>query len=777
MLVYYLKQAFRRIYKNTVFSILNIGGFAIGFAVCIILSLFIYKEYSVDTNIKNHEHIYRLIDAKQNKSRVDYDIAESLKAQFPDVQYATPLNYLSSNSPIPLSRKGTQDNIQVNSVICTTNEFFDLFSIRTILSKDQTPFNDLQSIVLTKSTAMKLFGKIEAIDEVVLINNELEVKVSGVVEDFPQNTSLSAELFLNTDNENFRMSKYSSNGVSFNPLDLYVKLREGADALQVQSFMNESFPENKSKTDSVALQNITDIYLTSGIDGNKNKAGSKGLIFIFVTIALLVIFMSIINYVNIVISNQLTQLKEIGIKLTVGAGTRYIRSYYLTEVSVSVILSFVIALIVVLLALPYASTLLGTELDITWLGSPVLLGLYGGIILGAILISALAPLYIISKFDLQKLLGKSPIIYGKQSGKKVLTVFQAAISIVLLICLIGIQKQLYFAKTADLGFDKELVFKLDLPDNFNNQQAFKQRIDDCSFVKNSSYSHGGPGFVHIGMTANFNKENNFNVSCIYIDDNFLKTFGIKLADGREFLGADKGRSCYINQTAFKKYGWESLENRKFDNGREGGFDIVGVVEDFHIWSMHDGIKPVCLMYNPQYLNLNIRFHPGDLHANMAEIKKIWAEFRPYSPMAYQFYDEYFDSLYRKEERQSKAITFFSIITFVITCLGLLGQVIHNCVARVKEIGIRKVNGAKVSEILGLLNKDFIKWIVVAFVIASPVAYFVLNKWLESFAYKTTLSWWIFALAGVLALFIALLTVSWQSWRAATRNPVEALRYE
>jgi putative ABC transport system permease protein len=338
------------------------------------------------------------------------------------------------------------------------------------------------------------------------------------------------------------------------------------------------------------------------------------------------------------------------------------------------------------------------------------------------------------------------------------------------------QKQLSYVKTTNLGFNKELLVRLNIPENYTNYNTLKQRFSDLSFVKGTSLSHGGPGFIQVGMGSN-EEGNYFQMNCIYVDEDFIDVFGIPLLEGNEFLESDNGVSCYINETALKSYGWDNFEGKIFNNGREGGYKIAGVVGDFNVASLHKPITPVCLIYNPNYSAINLKLMPGNMGEQMNQIKETWKETVPEATLNFQFFDEYFDSLYRKEDRQGKAIALFSVIALIITCLGLLGQIVQTCIARIKEIGVRKVNGAKISEVITLLNKDFVLWVIIAFIIATPIAYYAMNKWLENFAYKTSLSWWIFALAGLLALGIALLTVSWQSWRAATRNPVEALRYE
>lgn len=778
MITHHIKQSLRSIKNNKMFSILNIGGFSVGFAVCMVLALFAYKEYNVDKEFPAHSNIYRVIDVKKNSSNIDFDVAKELKGRYPEIKSAVPLNYVNfSGNQVYLKKMTGEDYILTQEMISTTNDFFKAFSVKIIAGNPDRPFADLNSVVLSHSIALKLFGRSDVLGEQVNLGNIFEVTVSAVSEDLPTNSSFNADVFFNGDNEKFRFSRSCNNGVCCNPVDIYVLLNDQTNVVQLENLINADIPVNKSRLESVRFQPLTDIYLTTGIEGSNNKAGSLGMIRIFLSIAVLIMLLSVINYVNFSLSKQLATLKEIGIKITNGAGTKHLRAYYFYDVSISVIISYILALGITWLLIPFAGQLLGNTLEFAWLFSTVLIAVFLLILSMAILISSFAPVYIISRFDVQRLFGKKDMVMGKQVGKKILTVFQLTTAIALLTGLMMIQKQLHFVKSADMGFDKERLVRIDFGKKFKGQVALKQQINQLPFVQNCSFSNGAPGSIFTKMTSDLHEKENFDLDCINVDEQFLKTFGIHLIKGREFLATDQELSCYINETAFKRFGWENLENRRFNNGREGGYKIVGVVNDFNVASLHNEMTPVGLIYSNQYTSLSVKLSIGDLNEQMNGLKKIWNEVAPDTPMMYAFYDDFFDSFYRKEGQQGEAIATFSIITFIITCLGLMGQIFQTCNSRIKEIGIRKVNGARISEILTMLNRDFVKWVAIAFVIATPIAYYAMHKWLENFAYKTELNWWIFALSGVLALGIALLTVSWQSWRAATRNPVEALRYE
>ena len=272
------------------------------------------------------------------------------------------------------------------------------------------------------------------------------------------------------------------------------------------------------------------------------------------------------------------------------------------------------------------------------------------------------------------------------------------------------------------------------------------------------------------------------LATLVVDDDFLKTMNIDIVDGRWFLRGDKGKTCIMSEEAVKQFNWAKIEGKHFNNGREGGFEVVGVVNNFHIESFHQRVKPVCIISVSSFednslCDYSIRITKGDVESKLNQLKQVWNKISPNDPMEFAFYDIMFDAMYRKEKLLATIITFFSVIAIVLSCLGVLGQVFQTCLNRTKEIGIRKVNGAGVWTIIGMLNYDFFKLVLIAFLVASPISYYVMSRWLQNFAYKTEMSWWIFALAGMVVLVISFITVTWQSWRAATRNPVESLRFE
>jgi putative ABC transport system permease protein len=476
---------------------------------------------------------------------------------------------------------------------------------------------------------------------------------------------------------------------------------------------------------------------------------------------------------------QYAKLKEIGIYKVNGAGRKELVSYTFAEVTLGILISLVFSVIITLLAIPWSEILFGKSLNVdmnSWISVfPFILAA----VIFVILINSLAPILILSKFRITEFLsGFKGKRNSRQIGKQSMLTFQLTASIALIAVVMIIFKQLSFIKHSDMGFDREMLVRIDIPYDFQKTETLLQEVSNLAFVKGKTVSYGCPGMINNKFGSN-SGEKSFDINCITVSSDYLETMGIELVKGRDFLDGDLNKACLINEEALKQFGWESFEGQKFNIGQEGGYNVVGIINDFKFESYHSTVEPLALLFDgPTNGNvLSVRLSPGNTGQQIDQIGKIWKTISPYEPMNLMFYDDYFQSMYAKEEKLASSITFFSLIAVVLTCMGILGQIFMICLNRIKEIGIRKINGAKVSEILTMLNRDFIKWVAIAFVIATPIAYYAMHKWLENFAYKTELSWWIFALAGLLALGIALLTVSWQSWRAATRNPVEALRYE
>ncbi len=777
MIRFKIKLAFRNLLKNKLYSFLIIGGFAIGFTASILIGLFYNAEKNVDRHFADYNNIYRLYDAKESKSGLDYKLNAVLAENYPDIKKTCPLGF--SYYPITLKDPETKNYIRVEHVISTNNNFFDVFSVKILSGLEGKPFSQQNSAVITESVAKKLFGDKNPLGRTV--NQEFfSATVTAVMEDLPKNSSFGAEMLLNSENKEFQMSQECNNGVCIYPVEHVLLLKSGVNPDDLTKNLNASIKQFNTTTDSLALQNFSDIYLSTKDLGwaDDHFKGNSKMLLIFLAIGILIILLSSINYLNYLVSMQYAKMKEIGINRTNGAEKIHLLADSLIEVSLGIFIALVFSVFLVALLLSSTGILFGKEIHLSDVSFYQFLPIVAAVVAGIILLNSLAPIYILSKFNISDFLSGGRKRTGKQWGKQAMLTFQLTVSIALIAVVMLIFKQLQFVKHHDLGFTKELLVRMELPYKFQNQKALKNEVAKLPFVTSSALSNGYPGHINLSMGSGVDGDE-FSVKCIYVSEDFLKTFGINLTGGRGFLSGDKDHACLMNEAAIKRYGWDTIEGKKYKNGREGGYDVVGVVNNFNVQSLHSEMTPVALLYEPdrEFNTLSMRLMPGNIGQQIDELRKVWKNLLPEDPMEFAFYDTQFQAMYEKEDKLAKSITFFSIIALVLTCMGILGQIFMISLNRTKEIGVRKVNGARISEIMAMLNKDFVKWVAIAFVIATPIAYYAMNKWLENFAYKTTLSWWIFAMAGLLALGIALLTVSWQSWKAATRNPVEALRYE
>ncbi len=778
MIIFNLKLALRNLVKNRIYSILIIGGFAIGFATCIFIGLFYHTETSVNKGFTNHEKIYRIYDVKKNVCNINWDLFPILKNNFPEVEEACPIDYATGRL-YTVKNEQTHSYTEIRHLLTTTNNFFPMFSVKLEEQLGENPFMNKESIVISKSVAKNLFGIQNPLGQQVVIKNNFTGTITGIFDKLPANSSFQADVILNNENEKFRFSSTISNGKRYNPTNHFIMLNNAAASDIFISKLNNPTINKALDIDSLALQKLDNIYLSQLTVKDNHAKGNPILLKIFISIAVLIIILSSINYLNYSISMKYAKLKEFGINRTNGASWKDLARFSFVEIALSIFLSLIISIVLVLIALPYSQILFGKDLMIEksdWLAiAPVFL-----IFLALIVIAnSIVPVYILSKFKVTEFLSGSREKHNKKHyGKQVLLVFQMTASIALIAVVITIFKQLNYVKYSDLGFNQELLLRIDIPDHFKKNEALRQELSKLPYVKNISLSQGCPGMINNKYGSNTGK-NSFKINCIPVGENYLKTMNIELLDGRDFLKSDMQNACLINEEALRQYGWENFEGKKFNNAQEGGFNVIGIIKDFKFKSNHQTIEPLALLFDgAPYANvLSVRLAPGKFGEQIDEIKKIWKTISPYEPMNFVFYDDFFQSMYSKEEKMAGSITFFSFIAIVLTCMGVLGQIFMICLSRIKEIGIRKINGARISEVLLMLNIDFIKWVTIAFVFATPIAHYAMNKWLENFAYKTTLSWWIFALSGILASCITLITVSWQSWKAATRNPVEALRYE
>ncbi|MCG6188033.1 ABC transporter permease [Maribellus maritimus] len=783
MFTYYLKSALRNLWKNKKFSVINISGFAFGISICLAIALFLVKEYSYDRYHENARQIVRLIDTEDNTSSIDYRVKDILLQNYPEIENGCLVQILNHPIAVQVNKQASY----IDNIMSVDNNFFNVFTIPFIAGNREKPFSTLTSAIITQSTAKSLFGTESALGKEIMYENRIPLTISGIIDDFPENSSISAEILVNAENKSFKFSSWIGDGDDLStyrwPFRIYLQLNKNTNRENLVSKINSNshiLDPYLKEVDFLALKNM---YLFDSTTGSATKRGNIGLMRLLGAIAIIILTLAIINYVNLTIAQQNKRNKDTGVKKAIGAFRRNILLHFMFESVIVSVFAFLLAIIFLRVLLPFYQSVFDTSVDFNLLFKfPYnLILVFFSVIIGVV--SGSGPAVALSGINPVKILsGSVSTLKNKSVFRNSLTIFQFTISIVLIFCVMVVYRQISYVKHKNPGFTEEQLVRVDVPwvqeNDVQKAMLLQSELQKSPFIKSMTSSNGVPGNINIRMGSNMeNTDKNMSVPCLLVDTAFIKTFGLEIIKGRELQPGDYGKVCYLNEAAYNYFEFDNLENKRFNN--YGGFDIIGVVKDFHYSSMHETIGPLCVMVTPGFRPsaINVRLEGNNIAQAMNSIKKTWQNLLPNYPFKYQFYDQWFDSMYRSEERFAKTIGFFAILAIVISCIGILGLAIFSSERRIKEIGIRKVNGAKISEVITMLNKDFIKWVVIAFIVATPVSYFVMQKWLENFAYKTTLSWWIFALSGLLALGIALLTVSWQSWRAATRNPVEALRYE
>jgi putative ABC transport system permease protein len=777
MILHYLKAAFRSLQRNKLYSVLIIGGFATGFAVCIIIGLYAYNEFSVNTGIKDHERIYRLVDVDSKffngkTTSFDYNLGKILKNNYSEIERVAPYRiYSSENTLLLTENKSFKYDYSMN----TTDEMFDLLSLKVVERSKNSNLLDNNSVVLTRSMADKMFKGENAIGKRIVLDDSQgsELFVSAIVEDLPQNTSFpNISLFLNIE-RNLQFSQMEKDGYSVKHVSYYVKLIDKINPVDFTNKLNSSLKNYQKIHDQVELQPLSQIYLHSDDiqDADCTKKGNTKLILLLASIATLILVLSIINYIYYSIAQHQSQIKSIGIRKTNGAAFSNIFKYFLSESFIGVFIAIAIAISLMLFfnVLPFASQLLESTIRVGLLFQPAPLLFFILIISFIILINTIIPQWGFIKFSLITYLNGR---YAKPGGSlttNILSVSQFTVAVGLLICLFFINKQLHFAKHADLGFQKENIIYIKLNGNLKLAKALKSEMGKLPFVQSSSISQGIPGIINAQTEDGY---------LIYADNDFIKTYGIEMLENWTIGEGKTDKICIVNETGMRKHQWKESENPKLWDY----YTITGVMKDFKFMSFREAITPVVVAIDQTYINnfpnYSIRVSKGNISSQLPELKKVWKSVMPDEyPMEFEFIDDRLNVMYAKDEQLGKAISAFSIVAFILVMLGILGQVSQICINKTKEIGIRKVNGAKLLDIFKIINYRFVVWILVAFIMASPVAYKLMQKWLENFAYKTALDWWVFALAGVATFMFVVTIVTLQSWNTARRNPIEALRYE
>ncbi|MBN2634804.1 MAG: ABC transporter permease [Prolixibacteraceae bacterium] len=776
-----IRTIYRKALKYKSYTAINIVGLATAFALSSLLFLYVYNEFHVDAFHHNRDRIYRVVDADDGTAFTNPLLAGELKNAFPEIEDATRVRHNGNGY-----YKYENSVVDIPYDMCFDSTAFRMFDFKLIAGTEKEALRNPFSIVLNKSISKKIFGEKDPLGQVLRYNDVCDFTVTGIIDDLTSNSSFSVDAILP-----FQVQAYLWDGdpnqqsEALNNRDngsfhTYIMFAPNADVASVENKI-AAFCKEKSFGQDFKLQAMSDIYFGYNNRDRWISKGDKSTVILLMSIAIGLLVISIINYINLNSAITLNNLFSFGIKKILGAKPWQVIVSSIVETLLYFAVSIGFATLIVFLINKPFQSILAEDYHFSTLATGINLSIAFGVLILVALISGLVPVQYFKKAPASAIIKMKH--FGNSSSNllnKPLIIVQFFIAILFIVSAITIKKQVNYINNKNLGFDKDLLVYVDLrSSNLTPSEAdvLKDKLLGDSRIQNVSYSSGIFGDVRRGIFEEVNGKK-LLYRRIPTDPDYVKTMAYKIVEGRDFssdMKSDETSKAYIiNQTLAKDFDLKNPLQEKLNN-----HPIVGVVEDFNFEPVQNSVQPVALLCDPsQALWIaNVRLSSGDLKGSVQYIENVFKTIKPDSPFRYSFADDRIATYYMKEAQFSKLSAIFSIVNILISCVGLVGLVLFAINQRIKEIGIRKVNGAKVSEILSMLNKDFIKWVAIAFVIATPVAYYAMHKWLESFAYKTSLSWWIFALAGLLALGIALFTVSWQSWRAATRNPVEALRYE
>ncbi len=785
----YMKIAVRNFRKQKVYSFINISGLAVGMACCILIFLFVQEEFSYDRFHKNADRIYRVTShaktpVKINKlAMLKYKLHNALKEEFPELE-----NVTAFKRPVAtyLNIKGTEYK---QNVCYAKNNFLDFFTFPLVSGDEKTALYDPSSIIITESTAKKIYGNDNPIGRIINFEKKLDLKITGILKDIPENSHIKFDMI--TSYANYKklsgMDPYYTYsfillGRNNSPRELEAKF---------PGYLKKHLGEKSAKNRSLVLQPLTDIHLKSRASLDLSKNSDAIYSYILTAIASFILIIACINYINLTTARSASRAKEIGLRKVVGANKTKIVIQFLGESVSLTFIALIISVVLVQLFLPAFNNVAGKNLSLDFSSNIVLVPALLFMTLFVGILSGCYSAFFLSGFETAEIIRGN--IKTKNSGnfiRKGLVVFQFAVSLVFIAGTVIIGRQIHFLNSRDLGFNKDNVAVV----SFYNLES-KEKQERFELIKNEFLQYQGiisasasmtiPGFdggmKYKVIPEGYNEGEDMTANLVYIDNDFFDTYEIQIIEGRNFskdFSTDIGKAVILNKTAVKQAGWKSPLGKMIDIDGEK-HHVIGIIKDFHLESLHNQIKPMLFFFSPASLvEISLKLNPDNIPETMAYIENKWKSFNQ-GNMRYRYYfvDERISKFYRLEQRSYSIVIYAALTAIILACLGLLGLASFSAEQRTKEIGIRKTVGASILNIVTLLTKDFAKWVAVANIIAWPVIYIIMQKWLQNFAYRIEMNIWFFLLSGIIALFIALLTVSYQAVKAANTNPVKALKYE
>jgi len=803
----YFKTTFRNLWKNKTYSFINIIGLAIGTLCCLYILLYVEDQYSYDKHHNNAKDIYRITTSlsltgdKHNNATASPPIAPAMKNDFGEVlQFTRVINTIGIKQHL---LRYKEKLFYEKDAVFVDSTFFDVFTYHFSKGNAKNVLAAPYSIVLLKSVADKLFGNENPIGKLIEIDNAYgkhDFKVTAIVDESLGKSHIHANLFIAMNSGGIggyvlKNKMWAGNNFA----NAYVKLNPKADAVALEkklpAFLNKYGQQQLKELGmqkQLHLQLVSSIHTTTGYEVEMSKPVSPAFLYILLLIAVLIQIIACINFMNLSTARASKRAKEVGVRKVIGAGRNDLVKQFLGESFLLSLTGVLIALPLLLLALPYLNHITQADIHLSFLNDYRLWLILAGLVIITGLVAGSYPAFYLSAFQAIKVIKGNFSNHASAAGiRRSLVVFQFVLSIVLIAGIIIIYSQLNYISNKDLGFEKDqkLIFSFYTGDAQTKIPSFMndlQKLADVKAVSRSNNYLSQFVFNDYGVyLAGGNMANAIDAQNMTTDEYFAKANGIKLISGRDFRMYDSGK-VLVNETLVKRLGLkpETAEGTRLYTQYLPDpvtyVEIAGVMKDFNYSSLHDDVKPFMLMYNPNrgdLSNLTVAANSKNYKELLGKIEIIWHKDLQNTPFEYAFLDDEVQKQYETEITLARIINSFTIMAILISCLGLFGLAAFSSEQRTKEIGIRKVLGASIYNLTTLLSKDFLKLVLIAIVIATPIAWWVMNKWLQAFAYKITISWWMFAIAGLLAIFIALFTVSFQAIKSALSNPVKSLRTE
>ncbi len=821
MLRNYFKTAYRDLLKNKMSSFISISGLAIGMTCCMLILIHIKDELSFNRFNANRSDIYRINwISKDNRGEstgasTPIPFSKSLTQKIPGIQKVVKL--LQRSGEMEAGKKGgntgaRDKRFQEQGVYFADEDMFSIFSVPFIGGDKNTALSMPNTIVITDEMAKKYFGDTNAVGKSLFYDNKVLLQITGVVKKMPANSDVKFDFLISFETlyeaEAPAFADFIKNDWTFTPCDTWILLKPGTQPAAIQQALNQHLTldgtDRNRQMNAVALQPLSNVHLyAANIEGNASH-NDITYIYVFGGIAFLILLIANVNFINLAIAQSINRVKEIGVRKVLGADKKQLVVQFLSATLITSFVAFIVALVLTQTALPVLNSLTGKQLNwASWLTiSNLLLFSFTFFITG--ILAGLYPAIFITRFKMTLALkGKSGDQNKRNTIQKILLVTQFSVSIILIIGTMIIFRQMQYLRNKPLGFQKQQMLVVPIfgsgAFSFGTQidsavrhrmNTFAQDLTAYSKIKSvtASSEMPGQGFVRglVIPQGYYEKDNTFT-PWISVDYNFIATLGMHLVAGRDFskaMGTDFLNAFIINESAVRAYGWKTPENAigktfirgKLADGKKG--QIIGVVKDFDFNSLNNPMEPLVMDVNvPRFTEFAISIQPDHINETIQLVKQEWDKIFPERVFEYSFLDKDIDGQYKDKENFSRMIGYFALAAILLSCSGLFSLAFFLAVKRTREIGIRKVLGANVSTIMLLLSADFIKMVLLSAIIASPIAWWLTHSWLQGFAYRVSIDWWIFVLAAFLAVLIAFVTISFQSVKAALVNPVKSLRSE